>query len=235
MHFQHVLSKEKEKEADNKKEEEVTVTALQKYDGYLIKEPENYIYQSRIIDSNIYKPQEEDFTLDSSLYFKEHKLKEDTSSLLDKNNNDYLFIDPLQFTMIGHWMWKYTRKAIGNGFSRNKHRRYFWIYPYTRTLYWSANKPTRTNHNPYNTKCVFIKSFTVAKGSDNKLNPPNIFIKTFSKDIQIQCIDLPTHSIWIRALKYFLNDSTSNTEQTDSENEFVISDKGNHQFNIRAE
>lgn len=44
-------------------------------------------------------------------------------------------------TMIGDWMYKYTRKAVGNGLSERRHRRFFWIHPYTRTLYWSPHAP----------------------------------------------------------------------------------------------
>lgn len=44
-------------------------------------------------------------------------------------------------TMIGDWMWKYTRKAVGNGLSERRHRRFFWIHPYTRTLYWGPHAP----------------------------------------------------------------------------------------------
>lgn len=44
-------------------------------------------------------------------------------------------------TMIGDWMWKYTRKTVGGGLSERRHLRFFWIHPYTRTLYWSADEP----------------------------------------------------------------------------------------------
>lgn len=44
-------------------------------------------------------------------------------------------------TMIGDWLWKYTRKAVGGGMSERRHQRYFWIHPYTRTLYWSTAAP----------------------------------------------------------------------------------------------
>lgn len=44
-------------------------------------------------------------------------------------------------TMIGDWMWKYTRNAVGSGLSDHRHRRFFWVHPYTRTLYWSPNAP----------------------------------------------------------------------------------------------
>lgn len=44
-------------------------------------------------------------------------------------------------TMIGEWMWKYTRKTVGNGYSEKPHKRFCWIHPYTRTLYWSTVEP----------------------------------------------------------------------------------------------
>jgi Meiotic cell cortex C-terminal pleckstrin homology len=44
-------------------------------------------------------------------------------------------------TMIGDWMWKYTRKTVGNGYSEKPHKRFCWIHPYTRTLYWSTVEP----------------------------------------------------------------------------------------------
>jgi hypothetical protein len=49
-------------------------------------------------------------------------------------------------TMIGDWLYKYTRKTVGNGISENRHQRYFWIHPYTRTLYWSTNAPGLNDH-----------------------------------------------------------------------------------------
>ncbi|KAI7849887.1 meiotic cell cortex C-terminal pleckstrin homology-domain-containing protein [Circinella umbellata] len=44
-------------------------------------------------------------------------------------------------TMIGDWLWKYTRKSVGDQLSDYRHKRYFWIHPYTRTLYWSVRAP----------------------------------------------------------------------------------------------
>jgi hypothetical protein len=44
-------------------------------------------------------------------------------------------------TMIGDFLWKYTRKAVGGGMSERRHQRYFWIHPFTRTLYWSTAAP----------------------------------------------------------------------------------------------
>lgn len=54
---------------------------------------------------------------------------------------DPTMINLITQTMIGDWLYKYTRKAVGGGLSEKSHKRYFWIHPYTRTLYWSVTAP----------------------------------------------------------------------------------------------
>ena len=44
-------------------------------------------------------------------------------------------------TMIGEFLYKYTRKAIGKGHAERRHQRFFWIHPYTKTIYWSSVDP----------------------------------------------------------------------------------------------
>jgi hypothetical protein len=44
-------------------------------------------------------------------------------------------------TMIGEFLFKYTRRAIGKGISEKRHKRFFWVHPYTKTLYWSSSDP----------------------------------------------------------------------------------------------
>lgn len=51
-------------------------------------------------------------------------------------------------TMMGDWMYKYTRNVVGGGISEKKHRRFFWVHPYTRTLYWSSSKPGMGSIHP---------------------------------------------------------------------------------------
>jgi hypothetical protein len=50
-------------------------------------------------------------------------------------------VQDLTKTMIGQFLWKDTRKAFSSGLSGNAHERFFWINPYTKTLYWSATDP----------------------------------------------------------------------------------------------
>lgn len=56
--------------------------------------------------------------------------------------NDPRIIQAITQTMIGEYLWKYTRTATKSGLSSNRHRRFFWVHPYTRTLYWSDKDPS---------------------------------------------------------------------------------------------
>lgn len=56
-------------------------------------------------------------------------------------STDPTVVQDLTKTMIGQFLWKDTRKAFGSGLSGNAHERFFWINPYTKTLYWSATDP----------------------------------------------------------------------------------------------
>lgn len=50
-------------------------------------------------------------------------------------------IQTLTHTMIGDFLYKYTRRVVGKGHGEKRHRRFFWIHPYTKTLYWSSADP----------------------------------------------------------------------------------------------
>ena len=65
---------------------------------------------------------------------------------------DPAIIHAITQTMIGEFMYKYTRKAIGKGHGERRHRRFFWIHPYTKTLYWSSSDPGSSNVNESSAK-----------------------------------------------------------------------------------
>ena len=64
----------------------------------------------------------------------------DQSASTDPN-----IIHAITQTMIGEFLYKYTRKAIGKGHAERRHKRFFWIHPYTKTIYWSAVDPGASN------------------------------------------------------------------------------------------
>jgi hypothetical protein len=92
------------------------------------------------------------------------------------SNTDPRMIQAITQTMIGEYLWKYTRKAGRSEFSDTRHRRYFWVHPYTRTLYWSERDPSVTGKNEVKSKCVAIDAVRVVT-DDNPL-PPGLHRKS---------------------------------------------------------
>jgi hypothetical protein len=68
-----------------------------------------------------------------------------TSPRNAESATDPMIIHAITQTMIGEYLYKYTRKPIGKKYTERRHRRYFWIHPYTKTIYWSAVDPGSTN------------------------------------------------------------------------------------------
>jgi hypothetical protein len=69
-----------------------------------------------------------------------------TNTGLGSSNGNDAGTDPniihaITQTMIGEFLFKYTRKAIGKGHAERRHQRFFWIHPYTKTIYWSSVDP----------------------------------------------------------------------------------------------
>ena len=58
---------------------------------------------------------------------------------------DPTVIHSITQTMIGEFLYKYTRRTIGKGHGERRHRRFFWVHPYTKTLYWSSADPGSSN------------------------------------------------------------------------------------------
>lgn len=107
--------------------------------GSLLKKPTSYFYQSTRKQSSpkqttpLFAPT--DSTITNLELFP--SVVEPTVEPVEDNGS----VTALTRTMIGDWMYKYTRKVVGSGISENRHRRFFWIHPYTQTLYWSSREP----------------------------------------------------------------------------------------------
>jgi hypothetical protein len=68
-----------------------------------------------------------------------------TPSAAGGNSTDPAIIHAITQTMIGEFLYKYTRRAIGKGHGEHRHKRFFWVHPYTKTLYWSSADPGSSN------------------------------------------------------------------------------------------
>lgn len=75
------------------------------------------------------------------------------------SSTDPAVIHSITQTMIGEFLYKYTRRVVGKGHGEKRHKRFFWVHPYTKTLYWSSADPGASNVGESNAKsgsCVVL-------------------------------------------------------------------------------
>ncbi|TWU74676.1 hypothetical protein ED733_004097 [Metarhizium rileyi] len=122
-------------------------------------------------------------------------------------NTDPRMIQAITQTMIGEFLWKYTRKTGRGELSENRHRRYFWVHPYTRTLYWSDRDPSTAGRTELKAKSVPIEAVRVA--TDDNPMPPGLHRKSLiiispGRTIKFTCTTGQRHETWFNALSYLL-------------------------------
>jgi hypothetical protein len=120
---------------------------------------------------------------------------------------DPRMINAITQTMIGEYLWKYTRKAGRGAMSENRHRRYFWVHPYTRTLYWSDHDPSSASRSEVKAKSVPIEAVRVVT-DDNPMPPglhrKSLVIVTPGRPIKFTATTGQRHETWFNALSYIL-------------------------------
>ena len=120
---------------------------------------------------------------------------------------DPRMIQAITQTMIGEMMWKYTRKAGRGEMSSSRHRRFFWVHPYTRTLYWSDRDPATANRAELKSKSVAIEAVRVV--IDDNPHPPglhrkSLIIITPGRSVKFTAQTSQRHETWFNALSYLL-------------------------------
>ncbi|KAL8945852.1 MAG: hypothetical protein Q9222_007666 [Ikaeria aurantiellina] len=120
---------------------------------------------------------------------------------------DPRMIQAITQTMIGEFLWKYTRKAGRGDMSSNRHRRFFWVHPYTRTLYWSDRDPSTAGRAQLKAKSVAIEAVRVV--SDDNPMPPglhrkSLIVVTPGRSIKFTAQTSQRHETWFNALSYLL-------------------------------
>lgn len=118
---------------------------------------------------------------------------------------DPRMIQAITQTMIGEYLWKYTRKTGREGMSENRHRRFFWIHPYTRTLYWSDRDPQSADKSTLKAKSVAIES--VQEVDDPNPLPPGLHQKSLlvitpGRSMKFTATTGQRHETWFNALNY---------------------------------
>ncbi|ERS98229.1 nuclear migration protein [Sporothrix schenckii 1099-18] len=134
-------------------------------------------------------------------------------------HTDPRMIQAITQTMIGEYLWKYTRKTGRSGLSENRHRRYFWIHPYTRMLSWSDHGPTPGSRSEQRAKSIPIEGVRVV--TDDNPMPPGLHRKSLivispGRTVKFTCPTSHRHEIWFNALSYLLlrNDEVPNDGMT---------------------
>ncbi|OAA60128.1 hypothetical protein ISF_06139 [Cordyceps fumosorosea ARSEF 2679] len=122
-------------------------------------------------------------------------------------NTDPRMIQAITQTMIGEYLWKYTRKTGRGELSANRHRRYFWVHPYTRTLYWGEKDPSSAGRSELKAKSVPIEAVRVV--TDDNPMPPGLHRKSLviiapGRTIKFTCPTGQRHETWFNALSYLL-------------------------------
>ncbi|EED12915.1 nuclear migration protein (ApsA), putative [Talaromyces stipitatus ATCC 10500] len=120
---------------------------------------------------------------------------------------DPRMIQAITQTMIGEYLWKYTRKAVSGELSSSRHRRYFWVHPYTRTLYWSEQDPQHGTKHESKAKSVAIEAVRVV--TDDNPYPPGLHRKSLEvltpgRRIRFTAATSQRHETWYNALSYLL-------------------------------
>ncbi|AJU59376.1 Num1p [Saccharomyces cerevisiae YJM195] len=120
--------------------------------------------------------------------------------------NEPSIIPALTQTVIGEYLFKYYPRLGPFGFE-SRHERFFWVHPYTLTLYWSASNPIL--ENPANTKTKGVAILGVESVTDPNPYPTGLYHKsivvtTEARTIKFTCPTRQRHNIWYNSLRYLL-------------------------------
>lgn len=138
---------------------------------------------------------------------------------------DPRMIQAITQTMIGEFLWKYTRKHVTNEMSSTRHRRYFWVHPYTRTLYWSERDPQHAGKTELRTKSVPIEAVRVV--ADDNPYPPGLHCRSLEvvspgRRVRFTATTSQRHETWFNALSYLLLRDSEDKEEP--ENSITLED-----------
>ena len=138
---------------------------------------------------------------------------------MENGNTDPRMIQAITQTMIGEYLWKYTRKAGRGEMSDKRHRRFFWVHPYTRTLYWSNQDPSTAGRAQLKAKSVAIEAVRVVV-DDNPMPPglhrKSLIVITPGRDVKFTATTGQRHETWFNSLSYLLLRSGADAQYADS-------------------
>ena len=147
-------------------------------------------------------------------------------------------IQAITQTMIGEFLFKYTRKSIGKGNSAKRHRRYFWLHPYNKSLFWSEDEQGAHGVFESSSKSVYIERVTSVE--DYNPSPPGLHHESIlvytaqNREIKLTASNRERHELWLNALSYLLQRNSTQAAPT-SESIYDTSQTSRPSFQSVAE
>ncbi|KAF9323841.1 hypothetical protein BGZ91_003315 [Linnemannia elongata] len=133
------------------------------------------------------------------------------SSNYDGNSTatDPTMIQAITQTMIGDYLWKYTRRPMASVISEKRHRRYFWVHPYNKTIYWSLNNPAADGSREQRAKsALIIAVFQITdENTTGSSDLPNVslLVQTSNRNLKLTAPTREKHELWYQSLAYLLS------------------------------
>lgn len=121
---------------------------------------------------------------------------------------DKLMMPAITQVMMGEYLFKYYRPlGLLMGLD-SRHERYFWVHPYSVTLYWLRQNPIL--HNPAEIKTRAVAILDVKLVEDNNPYPTGLYHKLIivyspNRQIKITCALRQRHNMWYNALRYLIH------------------------------
>ncbi|KAI8974353.1 meiotic cell cortex C-terminal pleckstrin homology-domain-containing protein [Pilobolus umbonatus] len=140
---------------------------------------------------------------------------DDSFAGFSAGGTDIFVISAITQTMIGEWLMKHTRRYVGGGISENKHKRFFWVHPYTKTLYWSPTEPG-VDGSEAKAKSAFIESVT-AVPSNQPASPMSLLIRTPKRDLKLTAPTLERHELWFKSINFLIGRPNNHHNQLPEE------------------
>ncbi|KAG0053191.1 hypothetical protein BGZ83_001502 [Gryganskiella cystojenkinii] len=136
---------------------------------------------------------------------------------------DPTMIQVITQTMIGDYLWKYTRRPMASVISEKRHKRYFWVHPYTKTMYWSLNNPSAEGSREHRAKSALIVAvFQIADenpAADPDLPNLSLLVQTPSRNLKLTAPTRQKHDLWFQSLAYLLSRPSTPGTDVPSDNQ----------------
>ncbi|KAF9927309.1 hypothetical protein FBU30_003338 [Linnemannia zychae] len=143
-------------------------------------------------------------------YFRNGR-RNSNSSNFDLTPTDPTMIQLITQTMIGDYLWKYTRRRMATMMNEKMHWRFFWVHPYTKTMHWSHKNPGSGGPSSQSGKSALILAITQITEETTSTDLPavSLLIQTTSRNIKLKAPTREKHDLWFRSISYLLSRPSS--------------------------